>query len=359
MEIFLIVLLCAVLGSVGVLLFLQTRKPDTSMMAVIQEKLANLEKLAVNVQEIQVELRGVRERIVSVEKDQSKSVGDLGQSMQKIGTDVQRAIHDLIQLETHTKARYEQEQKTAESIKRLENIIAGTQTKGKAGENIVEMMFNNIPLEWQERQFKVANKPIEFAIRLPNNRILPIDSKWTATDLLDQFSAEDNPDRQCVLKEKICDAVMKRVKEVAKYVDPPATMDFAVAVVPDAVYELAQAIRAEVFRLRVVLVSYSLFMPYLLLVFQTVLATSKNISMERLNACLQSVQSNIVDLKNEIEGRFSRAIKELTNSREDMSAILSKASGGLTGLQLGEGDTRIIRDVQSPSNVDTEANSRK
>lgn len=36
----------------------------------------------------------------------------------------------------------------------------------------------------------------------------------------------------------------------------------------------------------------------------------------------------------ELEGRFSRAITMLTNSRNDLSVLLSKVSRGLTDLQI-------------------------
>jgi len=87
--------------------------------------------------------------------------------------------------------------------------------------------------------------------------------------------------------------------------------------------------------MNVVLVSYSMFLPYLLLVFQTVLKTSQNIDLEKLDAYLQMAQENVGKLQEELEGRFSRAIAMLNNSRTDMSTFLSKVSSGLTSLQGG------------------------
>ena len=78
------------------------------------------------------------------------------------------------------------------SIRRLEAIIAGTQSKGLAGENILEMVFAKRPAEWQVRNFRVGGRPVEFGLRLLNNLILPIDSKWAATNLLEQFVAAES-----------------------------------------------------------------------------------------------------------------------------------------------------------------------
>jgi DNA recombination protein RmuC len=45
------------------------------------------------------------------------------------------------------------EVKSAESIRRLEAVIAGTHSKGIAGENILDAVFSMLPVEWQVRIF--------------------------------------------------------------------------------------------------------------------------------------------------------------------------------------------------------------
>jgi len=82
--------------------------------------------------------------------------------------------------DSFVKARQEVEARTADSVGRLEMIIAGTQSKGLAGENIMEVVFAKLPIEWQARNFNMNGKTVEFGLRLPNNLVLPIDSKWPA-----------------------------------------------------------------------------------------------------------------------------------------------------------------------------------
>jgi DNA recombination protein RmuC len=241
----------------------------------------------------------------------------------------------LAVLQANTKARQEIEQKTAESISRLETIIAGTQSKGSAGENIVELIFAKLPVEWQVRNFKVNGKTVEFGLRFPNNLVLPIDSKWTATDLLEQFMNSDDPDEQQKLKTEIERAVIQKAKEVRKYIDPSITTTFGVAVVPDAIYELCASIYPDIFRVGIVLVSYSMFVPYLLLVFHTILKSEQNIDLQKLDAYLRTAQSSLNNLQEEINGRFSRALTMLNNSRDDMQAHISSVNTSLTGVQVG------------------------
>jgi DNA recombination protein RmuC len=329
----------------------QAIQQGQSQTAVMAEKLSRLEPVSEAITGLQVELRGVCERVSKVETNQNQvqqSVAALGHGVTQTGTvaqalvdatgamreDLSRAKSDLTELHTHARARQELETRTAESIRRLESIIAGTQSKGSAGENIVEMVFSKLPLEWQARDFRVGDKAVEFGLRLPNNLVLPIDSKWAATNLIEQFVACDDPAEQLRLKGQIESAVLTRTKEVRKYIDPNVTVNFAIATVPDAIYDLCCGIQVEAFQLNVVLVSYSMLVPYLLMVFQTMLKTAQSIDMQKLDMCIQSAQDSVKSLQDELEGRFSRALTMLVNSRDDMGVHLSKASRALTTVQL-------------------------
>ncbi len=315
--------------------------------AVLAEKLSHLEPLVVHLADVQQELRALAERVSGLEGDQRA----LGQGLQSLGTGLAQtstatgslletaaAIRSgLGELQAQARARQDLEQRTAESIRRLETVIAGTQSKGAAGENILEAVFAKLPPDWQVRNFRVGNKAVEFGLRLPNNLILPIDSKWTATALLEQFACSGDPEEQRRLKAQIEAAVLSKAREVKKYLDPNVTVGFGIAAVPDAVYDLCCGIQVDVFRENVVLVAYSMFVPYLLLVFQTSLKSSQNVDPEKLAVHLRAAQASVKALQEEVEGRMSRAITMLSNSRSDMGLHLGKVSAGLTNLQIGAG----------------------
>jgi len=278
----------------------QAVQHEQAQIAVLAEKLAQIEPVTQAVGSVQVELRGLSEKVTTVQQNQSqvnRGVVALGTGLAETGTltkslaaataavqaELLRAKDGLTELQTHAKARQELEQQTAASIRRLEAIISGTHTKGAAGEHILEVVFAKLPPDWQVRDFRVGNKVVEFGLRLPNSLVLPIDSKWTATHLLEQFVACDDPTEQQGLRDRIGAVVLDRAKEVRKYVDPNVTVNFAVVAVPDAVYDLCCGIQADVFQLGVVLISFSMFVPYLLLVFQTVLKTSQSIDLQKLD----------------------------------------------------------------------------
>jgi DNA recombination protein RmuC len=284
-------------------LFLLRKPPQDIQTAVLAERLSQLEPVAQAVGRIQV---------------------------------------GLAEMQAYARARQDLERQTADSIRRLETVIAGTQTKGAAGENILEMVFSKLPMDWQVRNFRVGSKTVEFGLRLPNNLVLPIDSKWPATSLLERFLASGDPDEQRRLKAQIETAVMEKAREVRKYVDPNITVSFGVAAVPDAIYDLCSGVQCDVFRLNVVLISYSMFVPYLLLVFQTMLKASQSIDLQKLSAYLESVQAGVEAVQEELDGRLSRAITMLTNSRNDMAVQLSKINSGLTSLQMSASERSAL-----------------
>lgn len=346
---------------------LQGSKNSTSdiapQIAVLGEKLSHIEPVIQAVNSMQSDVRGLSERITSVEKNQfiadqgvdnfaanalssitelKTLTANLSEATGAMRTELSHAKNDLTELHTHVKSKQESERQTAESVRRLETIIAGTQTKGLAGENVLEVVFAKLPIEWQVRDFEIGGKSVEFALRLPNNLIMPIDSKWAATNLLEQFVNADGIQEQQRLKKAIEDAVFQKAKEVRKYIDPSRTVNFGIAVIPDAVYDLCIGIQSEIFQSNVVLVSYSMFIPYLLLVFQMSLKNGQSIDLQKLDTYLQVAQESVKSLQDELDGRFSRAITMMNNSRDDMRAILGKMGGSLTGLQMGAGITPIV-----------------
>ncbi|MEK7485004.1 MAG: DNA recombination protein RmuC [Planctomycetota bacterium] len=258
----------------------------------------------------------------------------LSESTTTLKQELAKTQERLTEVQLYLQNQSKLEQKTSESIRRLESIIAGTYTKGVAGENILDSIFSTLPAEWQVRNFQVAGRTVEFGLRLPNTLILPIDSKWVATSILEQYLATENTEEKHYLKAEIEEIVRKKAKEVRKYLDPGMTMPFGLAVVPDAIYELCSRIHAETFQMNVVLVSYSLFLPYLLLVFQTILNTSQTIDFQQLNTFFYTIEEHLLLAQEELDGRYSKALTMLHNSRDEMKTHLGKIHSNLTRLKI-------------------------
>ena len=291
-----------------------------------------------------VHLTRVSTRLAALEQTQSFSARSLvetgtvtrglSETAAVIRAELSRAKQELGEMQAFARARFQTEQQSAASIRRLEQIIAGSHSKGAAGEHILEVAFARLPPEWQVRDLRVGNKPVEFALRLPNGLLLPIDSKWPASALLERLAATEEPDERARLRAQVEAAVLAKAREVRKYLDPSLTTSMAIAAVPDAVYELCAAAAAEAAPLGVAVVSYSLLLPYLLLVFQTTLRTAHQIDLQQLDAYLREAAGSLGAAQEELEGRFARAVTMLANSRDDLGTHLARARTSLVSLQL-------------------------
>jgi DNA recombination protein RmuC len=341
----LVVLLLVIL--IGLSLALLLRKPTETA----SNFLAPLTSLTQAIGGLRLEANSIAERVSAMERTQ-QAVGQnvfalgakiaetdtttkaLNQTATIISGGIEAAQQSLAALQSQAAARQQLEQQTSESIRRLEAVIAGTRSKGAAGENIMDLVFSQLPAEWQVRDFQVGSKCVEFGLRLPNNLILPIDSKWPATNLLEEFLASEDPQEQQRLKGEIERAIIHKAKEVRKYIDPSITVNFCIAAIPDAVFDLCPRAQVETMRHNVVLLSYSMFVPYLLLTIETVLKSCQDIDLQKLASYLDAAKQSLDALQAELEGRLSRGITMLGNSRDEMRVMLSRLGTGLTALQI-------------------------
>src|SRR6185436_3301700 len=135
--------------------------------------------------------------------------GDIGQA--------QRALAEVRALE---QGRARQMEQAAEALRRVEAVIAGSSSRGAAGENILSRAFAQLPPDLLEVNLACGSKVVEYALRLPGGRVLPIDSKWTSAGALERLETTDDPVERRRLVEHVGRDVRARAREIAKYLDP-------------------------------------------------------------------------------------------------------------------------------------------
>jgi DNA recombination protein RmuC len=317
---------------------------ETRRMA---ERVATLEGVPQAVANLNIATHGVSQHLSALQTvpqavaaldEKTRGVADRLTTLDAVRT-------SLDDLRATARERHVFEQQTAESVRRLEMVIAGTQSKGAAGEGILEAVFASLPIEWQVRNFRVDNRTAEFGLRLPNGLVLPVDSKWAGTDLITQLAASEDPVERARLKGALEGTVRERAREVAKYVHPELTPGFGLAVVPDAAYELCSAVNSETYRdHKVIVVSYSLFVPYILIVYQSTLRGGRNIDLAKMEAALDAVEQTVGQFQAELDGRLARTARMLSNSRHHLGTLVSRIQSGVTSLRSGEVDRPALLD---------------
>ncbi|TMD19048.1 MAG: DNA recombination protein RmuC [Chloroflexi bacterium] len=155
-------------------------------------------------------------------------------------------------------ARQPVEEDARASLRHIESVIAGSSTRGAAGENILEEALRPLPPEMLQRNVWVGGKVVELGLRLPGGKLLPIDSKWVSSGALEQLSnpALDAP-RRTQLAGQVEREVERRVREVSQYINPEITSTFALAVIPDAAYDVCRSSIVDAHRRHVMVVGYA------------------------------------------------------------------------------------------------------
>src|SRR5207245_7698286 len=130
---------------------------------------------------------------------QARDVAELKARLQSGGQTQESQAAELRDRLSHTQvvveglrsalaARQPIEEDARASLKRLENVIAGSSSRGAAGENILEEALRHLPPEMLQRNVWVGGKVVELALRLPGGKLLPMDSKWVSSGALEQLA---------------------------------------------------------------------------------------------------------------------------------------------------------------------------
>lgn len=234
-------------------------------------------------------------------------------------------------------ARQQVEDEARQSLRRLEAVIAGSSTRGAAGENILEEALRHLPPEMITRNLWVSGKVVEFGLRLPGGKVMPLDSKWPSSSALQELSSpECEPGRRGVLVAQVEKEVEKRVREVAQYIDPTTTTPWALAAVPDAAYAVCRQAFAEAHRRHVIIVGYSMTMPYLLALYQMHLQFARTVDMDNLQATLMDMERQLDLLEGVLENRLQRAVTMLQNAYGEGKQVSARIRASVHGIQGSE-----------------------
>ncbi len=235
-------------------------------------------------------------------------------------------------------ARQSIEDEARSSLKRLESVIAGSSTRGAAGEHILEEVLKHLPPEMLQRNVWVGGKVVELALQLPGGKLLPIDSKWVSSGALEQL-AEPGLDaaRRAQLTAQVEREVERRVREVSQYIDPAATSTFALAVIPDAAYDVCRGAIVSAHRRHVMVVGYAMALPYLLTLYQLHLQFARTVDMERLQSALIDVERHLDTLEAILDNKLQRALTMLQNTYTEGKQVSARIRSATQSVQVPDG----------------------
>jgi DNA recombination protein RmuC len=297
-------------------ILLARRGPDHATLAAVEGITRELVRLARQHDDLRQDVARGREA----------SVLQLAEAAREIHTQIGQAHRALAEVKALEVGRARQLDQAADSLRRLEAVVAGSSSRGVAGENILVRALSQLPPDMLETNVAFGNKVVEYALRLPGGRYLPIDSKWTSVAVLERLDVADQPaPERKRLSDQVVRDVRGRIKEMTKYLDPERTLNLGLLAVPDAVYAASPEAHSEGYREGILVVPYSLALPYVLALYRLTVRFGCAVDTDQLAERLRALGECVRKLDDEVEGRLSRGLVQLENAREALRDHLGEA----------------------------------
>jgi DNA recombination protein RmuC len=345
MELVVIVLAAAVI--VAAILWRRPAPAPASDPAALQA----LEAVSRNLGQLQSELlrlaRSQDEMRQDVQRGREASLLQLAEATQGIRGELGHAQRALAEVKAMEQGRARQLDLAADGIRRLETIVAGSSTRGVAGENILQRALAQLPPDLIELNVAFGNKCVEYALRLPGGRYLPIDSKWTSAAALERLELAEEPTERKKLVDQIVRDVRTKIREMVKYLDPQRTLALGLLAVPDSVYAAAPEAHGEGYREGVLVVPYSLALPYVLALYRLVARFGASVDTDQLAARIRALSDSLRRMDDEIEGRLSKGLVQVQNAREALREHVGSAQRSAAQLVV-DADLADGADVPAP-----------
>lgn len=274
MDIFwigIIILALLMVQGIGLWLILRRRegKPEGSeSLLLLQQQIGNLERT-----------------LDSRMAESSRAVHDTVRS--HVG-ESNRLIKEITEEITSVKEIGRQTGEFASQLKSLQDILKNPKQRGVLGEYYLETVLKNVlPPGMYQMQYAFTNGEIVDAVVYINDKIVPIDSKFSLENY-NRLVNCDPGDKATFEKAFIADLKM-RIQETSKYIRPEeGTMDFAFMFIPsEGIYydllvnqvgagEEENLIQRAASKQKVIIVSPTSFLAYL----QTVMQGLKALQIE-------------------------------------------------------------------------------
>lgn len=193
-----------------------------------------------------------------------------------------RIIKEITQEITSVKEIGRQTQGFAEQLKSLQDILKNPKQRGVLGEYFLETVLKNVlPAGMYKMQYPFANGEIVDAAVFVNDKLVPIDSKFSLENYNRLAVAAPGSSERAALEKTFVNDLKLRIQETAKYIRPEeGTMDFAFMFIPsEGIYydlltnqvgagEDENLIQRAASKYKVIIVSPTSFLAYLQTVMQ-------------------------------------------------------------------------------------------
>ncbi len=288
----------------------------------------NIEVIAQSLQKVQTEQRASQE----VERN--------------LKEELRRTSDNLKDLSVASKEREQRDQtyfrNLLEVSKNIESVMRGSKTKGMAGENIIREILKIFPPDAMAYNVKVGSKVVEFGLKLPDGRIVPIDSKILAVDELGVLDQSQDEAAKLRIIQKIETLVLRQARDVSQYICPPATYEWAVMAVPDSLhYLLKESVMRAYREHHVIIIPYGMTIPYLLTFLDLHRKHAVHLDEERVKAFLVELSHSLSKMDDILDNKVAKGNVMIGNAYNEYKQLVSKIRGDSLNLTASEDQPKI------------------
>src|SRR2546430_1474338 len=140
--------------------------------------------------------------------------------------------------------------------------------------------------------------------------------------------------RRAQLTAQVEGEVERRVREVSQYIDPGTTSPFALAVIPDAAYDVCRSAIVSAHKRHVMVVGYAMALPYLLTLYQLHLQFARTVDMEKLQSALIDIERQVDVLEGILENKVQRSLTVLQNAYTEGKQASAKIRASTQSAQI-------------------------
>lgn len=266
-----------------------------------------------------------------------------------------RLIKEITEEITSVKEVGRQTQSFAEQLQNLQDILKNPKQRGILGEYYLETVLKNVlPPGMFQMQYGFKNGEIVDAVVFVNEKIVPIDSKFSLDNYNRFVSAPVGSSDRVAAEKTFVNDLKLRITETAKYIRPEEnTMEFAFMFIPsEGIYydlltnqvgggEEENLIQRAAGKYKVIIVSPTSFLAYL----QTVLQGLKAMEIEQR---AEEIQKRVGELGKHI-GSYEDYYKKLGNA---LGTAVSHYNSGYK--ELGKIDKDVYRIADVRIGIETE-----
>ena len=245
---------------------------------------------------------------------------------ERLRSEVRAAREAVESLRVRDEERRVRDAEQADVVRRLAGVLAGGSATGRAGENVLRDLLEELPPGMLVTDFRVNGRVVEYGLALPDGRMLPIDSKWAGLRELEALEAATDPVARDAAARGVERIVGARAREVSAYLDPSVTAPVAIAAIPDAAYGALRRAHADAFTRGVVIVPYSCALPVVLFLYSLV---SRYGQAADVQGCLAEVATALGAMESVIENKLARSAVMLTNASGELRAEVGRARGSI------------------------------